>query len=255
MSTLLSLRGIGCRFGGVRALHEVSFDVMSGEIFGLIGPNGAGKTTLFNVITGLVTPTSGTVHLGDTLLTGLAAHDIVRQGLARTFQNIRLFPELSALENVMIGRHSLGHAGVWGALSRNRRTQAEEAALHDAAHQLLQLVGIYHHSQTLARNLPYGDQRRLEIARALASEPKLLALDEPAAGMGHSERAALRDLIVSLRAQKGISVLVIEHDVKWMMALCDRIAVLHFGERIALDVPERVRAHPEVIAAYLGNTS
>ena len=255
MNALLDIHQVSCRFGGVRALHDVSLTVKNNEIFGLIGPNGAGKTTLFNVITGLVTPTSGNVTLDGCSLTGLAVHDILRHGLARTFQNIRLFPGLSVLENVLIGRHSLGHAGIWGAISRNQRTKREETELRDTAHQLLQQVGIHQHAQTLARNLPYGDQRRLEIARALASEPKLLALDEPAAGMGQTERDALRELILSLRAQRHISILIIEHDVKWMMALCDRIAVLHFGERIALDVPERIRQHPDVIAAYLGSAS
>lgn len=254
-SVILTIDRISRHFGGVRALHEVSFDINIGDIFGLIGPNGAGKTTLFNVLTGLFPPSSGQVHLHQQEITGLPAHEILQRGIARTFQNIRLFPGLSALENVMIGRHSRVHAGVWGAITRNVATRQEEKNLRERAHDLLHQVGISRHSNTLASHLSYGDQRRLEIARALASDPQLLALDEPAAGMNPAERDTLRELIVQLRDQHQLTILVIEHDVKWMMDLCSRIAVLDFGEIIALDVPEKIRVHPRVVTAYLGTAT
>jgi branched-chain amino acid transport system ATP-binding protein len=250
--TLISMQHITRQFGGVRALNGVSLDIIRGEIFGLIGPNGAGKTTLFNVLTGTIAPSDGRVDFDGKAIAGLPPHEILQLGVARTFQNIRLFAGLSALDNVMIGRHSRTYAGVWGAITRNTRTRREEAALRERAELLLEQVGIQRHSNTLASNLSYGDQRRLEIARALASEPKLLALDEPAAGMNPGERQTLRELIVQLRESHGLTILVIEHDVKWMMALCDRIAVLDFGELIALDTPEVVRVNPRVVAAYLG---
>ncbi len=255
MAALLSLNQVSRQFGGVRALTDVSLEIQAGEIFGLIGPNGAGKTTLFNVLTGMIPPSSGDMVFEQRPLQGLPAHQILQRGIARTFQNIRLFAGLTALDNVMIGRHTRSRAGVWGGITRNRQTRAEEAALRQHAEALLHQVGIGRHSNTLASNLSYGDQRRLEIARALASEPKLLALDEPAAGMNPAERNTLRELILELRQSHQLPVLVIEHDVKWMMALCDRIAVLDFGEKIAEDTPERIRSHPRVIAAYLGQSA
>ena len=241
MTPLLRASGIGKRFGGVQALEGVSFDIARGEIYGLIGPNGAGKTTLFNLLTGIYAPDGGTFILDATRITNLKPDQIARAGIARTFQNIRLFANLSALENVMIGRHARMRAGVLGAIVRNRKTRQEEADTEKRALQLLDYVGIRSRANDAAGNLPYGDQRRLEIARALAAEPKLLALDEPAAGMNATETAGLRVLIEGLR-KDGLTVLLIEHDVKLVMGLCDRVAVLDYGQKIAEDVPAVVRS-------------
>lgn len=249
---ILRVEGVSKHFGGIRALHDVSLSVRQGEIFGLIGPNGAGKTTLFNILTGLYTASSGQLWYGTRSMSGMQPHQVLQLGIARTFQNIRLFAEMTVLENVMVGRHARTHAGVIGAILRDRRTRHEEKAIRERAHELLVLVGISGHGNMIAKNLSYGDQRRLEIARALATEPQVLALDEPAAGMNPAERDTLKQLIFALRDQLGLTLLVIEHDVKLMMSLCDRIAVLDFGEKIAEDIPARVRTNPRVIAAYLG---
>ena len=248
---LLQLSGIAKKFGGLSALSDVSLHIKRGEIYGLIGPNGAGKTTLFNVITGLYQPSAGEFQFNDTHYQTGKPHVLARAGIARTFQNIRLFANLSALENVMIGRHVRTKAGVFGALLRNRKTREEEQAISRRAQELLRYVGISKPAQTLAKHLSYGEQRRLEIARALATEPLLLALDEPAAGMNATETESLKTLLQAVRAT-GITVLLIEHDVKLIMGLCDRVAVLDYGKKIAEDVPENVRNHPAVIAAYLG---
>ena len=250
--TLLRASHISKAVGGVQAHKDISIPLTRGEIYGLIGPNGAGKTTLFNCLTGLYVPDSGQFVFDDQPLVCNAPDKTVRQGIARTFQNIRLFANMTALENVMVGRHARLRSNILSDILRTPFNRREEQATEDQALQLMRYVGIAHRAHDLAKHLSYGDQRRLEIARALATHPKLLCLDEPAAGMNANETAGLRQLIETIRAD-GISVLLIEHDVQLVMGLCDRIAVLDYGELICEDAPSVVQKHPRVIEAYLGS--
>jgi branched-chain amino acid transport system ATP-binding protein len=248
---LLDVEDVTLRFGGVTALDRVSFHINRGEILGLIGPNGAGKTTCFNVMTGVYQPTSGRVLFEGVPLGKRKRFQITRLGIARTFQNIRLFPEMTAIENVMVGADARHRTSVVGALFRVPRHFKEEREGRESAMALLRLVGIADRAEEASRNLPYGYQRRLEIARALATGPKLLCLDEPAAGFNPAEKAELMDLIRHIRDQ-GYTVLLIEHDMRLVMGVTDRIVVLEFGKKIAEGLPREIRDNPAVIAAYLG---
>jgi len=261
---VLTVRNMSMNFGGLRALSEVDLEVRTGEVVALIGPNGAGKTTFFNCITGIYTPSEGEVLAfpqngkekgKQRRINGMRTNLVCELGMARTFQNIRLFPSMTALENVMIGRHCRTRSGVLGAVLRGAKTRREEQEVVDVSYQLLKKVGLEQVAGEYSRNLPYGAQRRLEIARALATEPFLLLLDEPAAGMNPQETLELKEMVIRIRQEFQVSVLLIEHDMKMVMSLSDRIYVMEYGRVISTGTPAQVSADPQVIRAYLGEES
>ena len=252
MSSILEISNLSRRFGGLTALDDLNFTLEKGVIEGLIGPNGAGKTTLFNVITGVYPPDAGSIRFLEKEIAGKKPHEIVALGIARTFQNIRLFANMTVMENVLVACHSRMRAGVWGALSRNRHTLEEEGRNYKKAHELLGFVGLEDRADDLSKNLPYGDQRRLEMARALGADPMLLLLDEPTAGMNPQETNAMMRFIQKIRDEFGLTVLLIEHDMRVVMGISDRVTVLDQGAKISSGSPREVQKNTRVIEAYLG---
>lgn len=249
---VLELKNITKNFGGISALTDVSFKINEGEIFGLIGPNGAGKTTMFNVITNMFPLTSGQISFLGEDISGIKPHKITDKGICRTYQNIRLFSQMTVLENVLVGGHCRSSSGVFRSVFRTKSQRIEEEDMYETAKELLELVGLAQFEDVVAENLAYGQQRRLEIARALSSKPKLLLLDEPAAGMNETETEDLFDLIKQVQ-KRGITILLIEHDMPFVMKLCDRITVLNFGKKLAEGAPEEIQNNQDVIEAYLGS--
>jgi len=257
MEPVLDIKQLTMDFGGLRALDHIDLDVKAGEIAALIGPNGAGKTTFFNCVTGIYKPTEGDMFISPSgkqreRINGLKPNQVTEKGMARTFQNIRLFQNMTVLENVMMGRHCRMRAGIPGAVFRTRATRREEQQVVEDSYAILKKIGLAQFVNEFAKNLPYGAQRRLEIARAMATEPFLLLLDEPAAGMNNQETNELDELILKIRSEENISILLIEHDMKLVMSLSDRIFVMDYGRKIAQGSPEEIKNNPAVIKAYLG---